>query len=151
MNSLSLYPALSLILTDRDGATESVVGGELVVSLSLPSWNKMCFRQVVCRPFYVMNGHLYQQHSSRGYTFLLHWNDFRTKKSHSLESSIAISRWRLKVPWLAAGSWQPAAGSVRISPLQIDLVVIESVTSENPTQSFVIHNIVWRRTQICLW
>ena len=37
MNSLSLYPALSLILTDRDGATESVVGGELVASLSLPS------------------------------------------------------------------------------------------------------------------
>ena len=48
----------------------------------------------------------------------------------------------------AAGSRQWAAGSARVSLLQIDVEVEELETSENPTQSFVIHNIVWRRTQL---
>ena len=34
------------------------------------------------------------------------------------------------------------------SLLQIDVDVEEPETSENPTQSFEIHNIVWRRTQL---
>ena len=34
------------------------------------------------------------------------------------------------------------------SLLQIDVDVEEPETSENPTKSFVIHNIVWRRTQL---
>ena len=48
----------------------------------------------------------------------------------------------------AAGSRQPAAGSARFSLLQIDVEVEEPETSENPTQSFVIHNIIWRHTQL---
>ena len=48
----------------------------------------------------------------------------------------------------AAGSGQPAAGSARFSLLQIDVEVEEPETSENPTKSFVIHNIVWRRKQL---
>ena len=48
----------------------------------------------------------------------------------------------------AAGSRQLAAGSARFSLLQIDVKVEEPETSENPTKSFVIHNIVWRRTQL---
>ncbi|CAL8310356.1 unnamed protein product [Boreogadus saida] len=46
------------------------------------------------------------------------------------------------------GSGQRAAGSARFSLLQIDVEVEEPETSENPTKSFVIHNIVWRRTQL---
>ena len=34
------------------------------------------------------------------------------------------------------------------SLLQIDVEVGEPDTSENPTQSLEIHNIVWRRTQL---
>ena len=34
----------------------------------------------------------------------------------------------------------------RFSLLQIDVEVEEPETSENPTQSFEIHNIVWRHT-----
>jgi hypothetical protein len=46
----------------------------------------------------------------------------------------------------AAGSGQPAADNgQRFSLLQIDVEVEEPETSENP---FVIHNIVWRRTQL---
>ena len=41
-----------------------------------------------------------------------------------------------------------AAGSARFSVLQIDVEVEEPETSENPTQSFVIHNIVFRCTQL---
>ena len=41
----------------------------------------------------------------------------------------------------APGSGQPAAGSARFSLLQIDVKVEEPET-------FVIHNIVWRRTQL---
>ena len=37
---------------------------------------------------------------------------------------------------------------MRFSLLQIDVEVEEPETSENPTKSFVIHNIVWRRTQL---
>ena len=48
----------------------------------------------------------------------------------------------------AAGSEQPAAGSAQFSLLQIDVEVEEPETLENPKQSFVIHNIVWRRTQL---
>ena len=48
----------------------------------------------------------------------------------------------------APGSGQPAAGSARFSLLQIDVEVEEPETSENPTQSFEIHYIVWRRTQL---
>ena len=36
----------------------------------------------------------------------------------------------------------------RFSLLQTDVEVEEPETSENPTQSFEVHNIVWRRTQI---
>ena len=36
----------------------------------------------------------------------------------------------------------------QLSVLQIDVEVEEPETSENPTQSFEIHNIVWRRTQV---
>ena len=39
-------------------------------------------------------------------------------------------------------------GSVRFSLLQIDVEVEEPETLENPTQSFVIHNIAWRLTQL---
>ena len=46
------------------------------------------------------------------------------------------------------GSGQPAAGSARFSLLQIDVEVEEPETSENPRQSFAIHNIVWRLTQL---
>ena len=46
------------------------------------------------------------------------------------------------------GSGQPAAGSARFSLLQIDVEVEEPETSGNTTKSFVIHNIVWRRTQL---
>ena len=46
------------------------------------------------------------------------------------------------------GSGQPAAGSARFSLLQIDAKVEEPATSQNPTKSFVIHNIIWRRTQL---
>ena len=42
------------------------------------------------------------------------------------------------------GSGQPAAGSARFSRLQVE----EPETSQNPTKSFVIPNIVWRRTQL---
>ena len=48
----------------------------------------------------------------------------------------------------AAGSGQPAAGSARFSLLPINVEVEEPETSENQTQSFVIHNIVWRRTAV---
>ena len=41
-----------------------------------------------------------------------------------------------------------AGSSARFSLLQIDVEVEEPETSENPTKSFVIHNIVWRRTQL---
>ena len=43
---------------------------------------------------------------------------------------------------------QPAAGSAWFSLLQIDMEVEEPETSENPRQSLVFHNIVWRRTQL---
>ena len=46
------------------------------------------------------------------------------------------------------GSGQLAAGSMRFSLLQIDVEVEEPETSENPTQSFEIYNIIWRRTQL---
>ena len=46
------------------------------------------------------------------------------------------------------GSGQPAAGSARFSLLQIDVKVEEPERSQNPTKTFVIHNIVWRRTQL---
>ena len=36
----------------------------------------------------------------------------------------------------------------RFSLLQIDVEVEEQETSENPTQSFEIHDIVWRRIQL---
>ena len=48
----------------------------------------------------------------------------------------------------AAGSRQPAAGSAPFSRLQVDVKVEEPETSQNPTKSFVIHKIVWRRTQL---
>ena len=50
----------------------------------------------------------------------------------------------------AAGRWclAPAAGRARFCLLQIDVEVEEPETSENPTKSFVIHNIVWRCTQL---
>ena len=48
----------------------------------------------------------------------------------------------------ASCSRQLAAGSMRFSLLQIDVEVEEPETSENPTQSFEIYNIVWRRTQL---
>ena len=51
----------------------------------------------------------------------------------------------------AAGSGQPAAGSAQFSRLQVDVKVEEPETSQNPTKSFVIHNIVWRRTQYVIW
>ena len=41
-----------------------------------------------------------------------------------------------------------AAGSARFSLLQIDVEVEEPETSENPTQSFEIHNIIRRHTQL---
>ena len=47
-----------------------------------------------------------------------------------------------------SGSGQPIAGSVRFSLLQIDVKVEEPETSQNPTKSLVIHNIVWRITQL---
>ena len=46
------------------------------------------------------------------------------------------------------GSGQPAAGRARFSLLKIDVKVEEQETSENPTKSFLIHNIIWRRTQL---
>ena len=46
------------------------------------------------------------------------------------------------------GSGQPAAGSAWFSLLQIDVKVEEPETSQNPTKSVVIHNIVWRCTQL---
>ena len=46
------------------------------------------------------------------------------------------------------GSGQRAAGSARFSLLQIDVKVEEPETLQNPTKSFVIHNIVWRCTQL---
>ena len=49
----------------------------------------------------------------------------------------------------AAGSGQQAAGSgQRAVQSQIDVEVEEPEKSENPTLSFVIHNIVWRGTQL---
>ena len=45
-------------------------------------------------------------------------------------------------------SRQPASGSAWFSLLQIDVKVEEPETSQNPTKSFVIHNIVWRCTQL---
>ena len=60
----------------------------------------------------------------------------------------------------AEGSGQQAAGSAearatipfssmsRYSLLQIDGEVEEAETSENPTQSFEVHNIAWRRTHL---
>ena len=45
-------------------------------------------------------------------------------------------------------SGQPAAVSERFRLLQIDVEEEEPETSENPSQSFVIHNIVWRRTHL---
>ena len=46
----------------------------------------------------------------------------------------------LKYPLLASMS--------RFSLLQIDVDVEEPETSVNPTQSFEIHDIIWRRTQL---
>ena len=43
----------------------------------------------------------------------------------------------------AAGSRQRAVQST-----SVDVKVEEPETSQNPTKSFVIHNIVWRRTQL---
>ena len=55
----------------------------------------------------------------------------------------------------AAGSGQRRGGATiplssmsRFSLLQVDVQVEEPETSENPPQSFEIHNIVWRRTHI---
>ena len=48
----------------------------------------------------------------------------------------------------AAKHHRPAAGSTRFSLFQIEVEVEEPETSENPTKSFGIHNIVWRRTQV---
>ena len=47
-------------------------------------------------------------------------------------------------------SWAtiPFSSMLRFSLLQIDVEVDEPETSENPTQSFEIYNIIWRRTQI---
>ena len=45
-------------------------------------------------------------------------------------------------------SGQPAAVSERFRLLQIDVEEEEPETLENPTKSLVIHNIVWRRTQL---
>ena len=42
----------------------------------------------------------------------------------------------------------PFSSMSRFDLLQIDVEVVEPETTENPTQSFVIHNNVWRRTQI---
>ena len=39
-------------------------------------------------------------------------------------------------------------GIERFSLLQIDEEVEEPETTENPTQSFVIHNVVWRHTEV---
>ena len=47
------------------------------------------------------------------------------------------------MPPVAARHHRPAAGS-----RQIDVKVEEPETLQNPTKSFVIHNIVWRRTQL---
>jgi hypothetical protein len=44
------------------------------------------------------------------------------------------------MPPVAARHHRPAAGSRQ--------KVEEQETSQNPTKSFVIHNIVWRRTQL---
>ena len=59
---------------------------------------------------------------------------------------VAARHHRRKAP--PPGSGQPAAGSARFSLLQIDVEVEEPETSENPTQLFEIHNIVWRCTQL---
>ena len=42
----------------------------------------------------------------------------------------------------------PLPGCPRFSLLQIDVKVEEPETLQNPTKSFVIHNIFWRRTQL---
>ena len=42
----------------------------------------------------------------------------------------------------------PFSSMSRFSLLQIDVEVEEPETSENPTQSLEVHNIVWSRTQI---
>ena len=47
-----------------------------------------------------------------------------------------------------AGGPLPVSRIARFSLLQIDVEVEEPETSENPTQSFVIHNFFWRRTQL---
>ena len=59
---------------------------------------------------------------------------------------VAARHHRRKAP--PPGSGQPAAGSAQFSLLQIDVKLEEPETSQNPTKSFVIHNIVWRRTQL---
>ena len=57
---------------------------------------------------------------------------------------VAARHHRREAPPL--GSGQPAAGSARFSLLQIDVKVEEPEMTQNPTKSFVIHNIVGRRT-----
>ena len=64
-------------------------------------------------------------------------------------------RWSLGTESLAGDnrgqqSWAtiPFSSMSWFSLLQIDVEVEEPETSENPTQSFEIHNIVWRRTQL---
>ena len=42
----------------------------------------------------------------------------------------------------------PFSSMSQLCLLQVNVKVEASETSENPTQSFVIHNIVWRRTQL---
>ena len=49
---------------------------------------------------------------------------------------------------VAAKHHRSAAGSAWFSLLQIDVKVEEPETSQNPTKSLVIHNIVWRITQL---
>ena len=46
------------------------------------------------------------------------------------------------------GATNPFSSMSRFSLLQIDEEVEEPEKSENPTQSFKIHNIVWGRTQL---
>ena len=66
----------------------------------------------------------------------------------ALQEAVEPKRLRWETTVVNKRATIPYSSMSWFSLLQIDVDVEEPETSENPTRSFEIHNIVWRRTHL---